>query len=115
MPRVPRAPRAAKPPRVCSALVTNAAYGRTDVCGLEEGHDKMLNPSPHRGIYRGMVWETWRDRGGRKHTNIIDQGEPFEEERLEGGKPIPHEVQQHMIDRATDERFGHQAGRRVLP
>jgi len=90
----------AKKPRVCGALVQNADYGRVDVCGEEAGHDAMLNATPHRGMYRGMVWESYRDKGGRKKTNIIDQGEPFEQERLEGGAPVPHEVQRHLIERA---------------
>lgn len=88
-------------PRICGALVQNADYGRVDVCGEESGHDAMLNPTPHRGMYRGMVWESFRDVRGRKRSNIINQGSPFEEERLEGGTPVPHEVQRHLIDRAA--------------
>ena len=58
-PRVPRrSPRVPAVPKVCGALVTNQAHGRTDVCGLESGHDKMLSPTPHRGRWRDMVWET---------------------------------------------------------
>jgi hypothetical protein len=85
---------------VCGALVQNADFGRVDVCGLETGHDTMLDPVPHKGMYRGMVWESFRDIKGRKQNNIIDQGRAFDEERLEGGKAVPHEVQRHMIDRA---------------
>jgi hypothetical protein len=93
-------PRASKKPRVCGALVQNADFGRVDVCGLESGHDQMLNATPHEGMYRGMKWETHRDLKGRPRYNIIDQGRPFDEERLEGGAPVPHEVQRHMIDKA---------------
>lgn len=94
-------PRASKP-SVCGALVQNQPYGRTDVCGLEAGHEKMLNPEPfHIGRYRGMKWETYRDpKTGKKRNNIIDQGRSFEEERLEGGTPVPPRVQRHLIDRA---------------
>lgn len=87
-------------PRVCGALVQNTDYGRVDVCGEESGHDAMLNPTPHRGMYRGMVWETFQDARGRKRSNIIDQGQPFEEERLEGGEPVSHKVQRHLIESA---------------
>lgn len=111
----PRPPKPPKRPQVCARLIQNAPYGRVDVCNLEAGHDTMINPTPHHGKYHGIVWDEWISKSGRRIPNIIDQGEPFEQERLEGGIPVPEQTQRHMIDRASDERFGHQAGRIPRP
>lgn len=86
-----------KKPRVCGRLVTNRS-DRVDVCGQEAGHDESLTPTPHRGQYRDMVWtDIINKRTGKRGYNIISQGNAFDHERLEGGKPVT-EIRRHTID-----------------
>lgn len=85
----------------CAKLVQNAPYGRVDVCGEPEGHG-----GPHRGMHRGMVWETYR-AGGRTKNNIIDQGTDLPGDRVAAGKEL-REIPRRQIDRgAYDYRGRH--------
>jgi hypothetical protein len=59
---------------------------RFDMCGLEAGHDKTLEPTPHRGQYTDATWETGIDSEGHKTVfNVIDWGRS-EEEQAAGGR-----------------------------
>ena len=56
-----------------------------DVCGLESGHDKTLEPTPHEGMTTGATWETYLTGRGKKAINPITFGRT-EEEQAAGGR-----------------------------
>lgn len=89
----------ADPPGTLEGLVT------PDVCAEEEGHDTSLEPSPHKGRWTGIEWETTLNAQGRRVRKILKAGQGEDEQTIGGvaGLAARVPVRRHGPHAATEE------------